>query len=346
MTGASARRPGRVGTRPGPQRARELFERLIAPGTPDDERLTLLRRTQRYRLTPALLHQWAEMLRREMLPFPVAAGDRTLDLCGSGGAPLPSFNVSTVSALVVASEGVPVIKHGNRSSRGLTGSTDLLEAWGLPVARSRAFGPETYRRYRLAFLHAPLYHPAVARVAAARRAIGRRTVFNLMGPLLTPVRPAYQLVGAPDRTSARLLVESLRRRGVGRVLGVTSAEGCDEFSPRSSTALLWALGDRRASATLRPETLLEPSERRGPWGSLTPRASARAADAVLAGAPGARRGAVVLTSGAALCLAGRAASLEAGVRRARELIDSGRPAELRSRLQELARSSDWLEETG
>ncbi|EQD46563.1 anthranilate phosphoribosyltransferase, partial [mine drainage metagenome] len=168
-----------------------------------------------------------------------------------------------LSALVVASEGVPVIKHGNRSSRGWTGSTDLLEAWGLPVARSRAFGQQTYRRFGIAFLHAPLYHPAVARLAAARRRVGQRTVFNLMGPLLTPVRPTYQLVGAPDRSSARLLVEGLRRRGVRWVVGLTSREGCDEVSPRNPTSLLWAVGRRRSSATLRPETLLEPSERRG-----------------------------------------------------------------------------------
>ncbi|EQD28413.1 Glycosyl transferase, family 3 domain protein, partial [mine drainage metagenome] len=130
-----------------------MFERLIASETPEDERVALLRRTQRFRLTSSLLHDWAETLRREMLPFEGAEGDRVLDLCGSGGAPQPSFNVSTLSALVVASEGVPVIKHGNRSSRGWTGSTDLLEAWGLPVARSRAFGQQTYRRFGIAFLH-------------------------------------------------------------------------------------------------------------------------------------------------------------------------------------------------
>ncbi len=344
MTGRPPRRPRRAGAGRGPTRAPEVFARLIAPGTPDPERLTLLRRTRRYRLTAGRLHQWAEMLRREMLPFPAAAGHRTLELCGSGGAALPSFNVSTVSALVVASAGVPVVKHGNRSSRGLTGSTDLLEAWGLPVARSRAFGEASYRRYRIAFLHAPLYHPAMGRVAATRRRIGQRTVFNLMGPLLTPVRPAYQLVGAPDRASARLLVECLRRRGVGWVVGLTSDEGSDEIAPRGSTTLLWALGDRRSSATLHPEALLEPSERRGPWGPLPPKTAARAADAVLAGGGGARRGAVVLTAGAALLLAGRAASLEAGVARARELIDSGRAEDLRRRLQELALGSDWQED--
>ncbi|EQD35906.1 anthranilate phosphoribosyltransferase, partial [mine drainage metagenome] len=175
------------------------------------------------------------------------------------------------------------------------------------------------------------------------RRVGQRTVFNLMGPLLTPVRPTYQLVGAPDRSSARLLVEGLRRRGVRWVVGLTSREGCDEVSPRNPTSLLWAVGRRRSSATLRPETLLEPSERRGSWGPLSPRASARAADALLAGAMGARRGAVVLTAGAAFYLTGRTSSLTAGVMRARRLIDSGRPEDLRRRLQDLARESDWTE---
>jgi len=322
----------------------EPFERLIAPDTDNGERIALLRQILRLPLTGARLHGWAELLRREMRPFPVPPEDRPIDLCGSGGARVPSFNVSTVSALVVASDRVPVVKHGNRSSRGLTGSTDLLEAWGLPVARSRSFGRETYRRYRIAFLHAPLFHPAVARVAAARRALGRRTVFNLMGPLLTPARPTYQLVGAPDIGSARVLVSALRLRGVERILGLSSLEGCDEISPQRPTALWWALGARRRPANLRPETLLEASERRGSWGPLRPRASARAAEAVLAGSPGARRGAVVLTSAAAFVLARRASNLEAGVARARELIDTGRPLELLHRLRELAARDDWPEE--
>lgn len=338
------RPPRRRPPKPAPHPAQGLFERLIGPETDDVERLALLRRIQDLPLTGARLHRWAEVLRREMRPFPVPSTDQTIDLCGSGGAPVPSFNISTVSALVVASDGIPVIKHGNRSSRGLTGSTDLLEAWGLPVARSRSFARATYRRYRIAFLHAPLFHPAVARVAAARRTLGRRTVFNLMGPLITPARPTYQLVGAPDAESARLLADALRRRGVRRVVGLRSSEGCDEISPQRPTTLWWALGSRPRSATLRPETLLEPAERRGAWGALRPRASARAAEALLAGAHGARRGAVVLTSAAALVLARRSPSLEAGVVRARELIDSGRPKELLGRLRELAAGDEWPEE--
>jgi anthranilate phosphoribosyltransferase len=320
-----------------------LFQRLIAPETSEPERIALLRRLERVPWTPEVLHAWATMLRRRAIPFPVPRGDRTLDLCGTGGARLPSFNVSTVSALVVATAGVPVVKHGNRSARGLTGSSDLLDAWGLPILRSRDFARESYRRYRIAFLHAPLYHPSMKAVASARRALGRRTAFNLMGPLINPVRPTYQLVGAPDARTADILAQALRLRRVRRVLGLSSPEGCDEISPHHPTQATVRIEDRRRGILLLPDQLLTPSERRGSWAPLPPRQAARAADRILEGALGARRGAVLLTSATALWLAQRVATLEEGVEQARELLDHGDAAMLRDRLKALAHESDWPE---
>jgi anthranilate phosphoribosyltransferase len=228
-----------------------------------------------------------------------------------------------VSAFVVAAAGVPVVKHGNRSSRGLCGSSDLLEALGLPVTESLTFGRATYRRFRLAFLHAPLYHPVTKAVAGARRAAGVPTLFNKLGPLSNPAPVAYQLVGVADIAAARCAAEVLRNLGRRSAMAVTSTEGCDEFSPRRETrAILWT-GRKLVSRSFRATALLPLEDRQGSWDALPADAAAEEARRVLAGGGGARRGSVLLTAGAALWLAGAARDPATGVDRARETLDSG-----------------------
>ena len=308
--------------------AHRTFETLISPRSDDTRRIALLLALARRRTDSGELTRFVREMRRRAVPFPLPSRDHPIDLCGSGGARTPSFNVSTVSAFVVAAAGAPVVKHGNRSSRGLCGSSDLLEALGLPVTDSLAFGRATYRRFRLAFLHAPLYHPATRAVAAARRAVGSPTVFNTLGPLSNPAPISYQLVGVADRATARCAAEVLRNLGRRRAMAMTSDEGCDEFSPRRHTStVLWtgrALVERSVSAA----DLLLPDERRGSWGALPAEAAAEEARRVLAGGGGARRGSVLITAGAALWISGRAPRLAEGVEQAREALDSGRAESL------------------
>ncbi len=317
--------------------ARELFELLLRAGTSDLERAAVLVALAARELTGAELAAFAMEMRRRARPFPIPSGDAPIDLCGSGGAPTPSFNVSTVSAFVVAAAGVPVVKHGNRSASGICGSSDLLEALGLPVTTSREFPRATYRARRIAFLHAPLFHPATRAVVDARRALGIPTVFNRLGPLSNPARVPYQLAGAATAELAGTFADALRRLGVRRGASMASTDGCDEFSPRAPTLVrLW---DRRRSGTrqVRPERHLSPRERRGPWTALAPREAAAVTERILAGGDGARRGAVLLTSGTALWLTGAAGSLGAGVGQARTVLDTGAAAELLAELRSLAR---------
>ena len=276
-------------------------------------------------------------LRRRARPFRVSRSDRAVDLCGSGGARRPSFNVSTVSALVVAAAGTPVVKHGNRSSRGQCGSSDLLTALGLPIESSVPFARASYARFHIAFLHAPLFHPATRAVVAARRVLGIPTIFNRLGPLSNPAGVSVQVVGVPDLDTATRVAGALRRLGVRRGLAMTSEEGCDEFSPRRRTqAVRW---DPRAlhRLTVDPRAYLEPDERRGDWGPLPPAEAALETERILAGGGGARRGAVLLTSGAVLWVAGRAPTLGRGVGRAREALDGGGAETLLTNLRRLAR---------
>ncbi|HLM91179.1 MAG TPA: anthranilate phosphoribosyltransferase [Thermoplasmata archaeon] len=316
---------------------RGIFDLLLAPSTSEVERVGLLRALTLRHETPHELALLASEMRRRARPFRVPPSDRAVDLCGSGGARRPSFNVSTVSAFVVAAAGTPVVKHGNRSTRGPCGSSDLLAALGLPIDSSIPFARASYARYRIAFLHAPLFHPATRAVASARRALGIPTIFNRLGPLSNPAGVSVQVVGVPNLSAAGRVATALRRLGVRRGLAMTSEEGCDEFSPQYRTrGVRW---DPRGMhrVTVVPSRYLEPDERRGDWGPLPPPAAAEETERILAGGGGARRGAVVLTSGAVLWVAGRTSSLAQGVDRAREALDGGGAESLLADLRRLAR---------
>jgi len=314
---------------------RSTFQALVSPRSTDTDRGALLVALALRRTTADELAQFVREVRRQARPFPIPSGDRPIDLCGSGGARTSSFNVSTVSAFVVAAAGLPVVKHGNRSSRGPCGSSDLLEALGLPVVESVPFSRATYRTLKLAFLHAPLYHPATRAVAAARRAVGIPTLFNQLGPLSNPARIAFQLVGVPDRLTAERTIRVLARLGRSRAMTVTSVEGCDELSPKRETwAFLWSNG-RLSRRTIVARELLSPEDRRGSWTALPPREAAEETRRILAGGGGARRGAVLLTAGSALWTAGASPTLRRGIDRAREALDSGRAEEILDKMVEI-----------
>jgi anthranilate phosphoribosyltransferase len=315
--------------------ARRTFDRLLAPAASDAERASILVALASRRDSPQELTAFAGELRRRARPFPVPRREGAIDLCGSGGAFRPSFNVSTVSAFVVAAAGAPVVKHGNASARGPCGSSDLLRALGLPIDRSPAFARESYRRYRLAFLHAPLYHPTTGAVGPARRLLGIPTLFNRLGPLSNPANVPFQVVGVPNAEAGRTMATALGLLGTLGAISMASEEGCDEFSPREETFLFRWTGRKVVRATVHPEEYLPLEDRRGSWGALPPAAAAEEARRILAGGGGARRGSVLLTSGAALWVSRRAPTLSAGLDGAREALDDGRAEELLHRLEEL-----------
>jgi len=307
---------------------RRTVDRLLAEDASEAERSAILVALASRRDSATELTGFANELRRRAVPFPVPRADGAVDLCGSGGARRPSFNISTVSAFVVAAAGVPVVKHGNASARGPCGSSDLLRALGLPIDGEPAFARECYRKHRLAFLHAPLFHPTTRAVGPARRFLGIPTLFNRLGPLSNPAHVPYQIVGVPNPPIARTMADALAQLGTRGALTMTSTEGCDEFSPRADTLAFQWTGRRVVRRVFRPEEHLPREDRRGPWGALPPSVAAEEAARLLAGGGGARRGSVLLTSGAAIWIAGRAGSFPEGIDIAREALDSGRAEEL------------------
>ncbi|HLY76433.1 MAG TPA: anthranilate phosphoribosyltransferase [Thermoplasmata archaeon] len=324
---------------------RALVGRLVDASTDDLERAALLVALRAKGETPREVQAFAQELRRRSVAFPGPRTDGAVDLCGSGGARTPSFNIGTVSAFVVRAAGVPVAKHGNRSARGsargYAGSSDLLEALGLPVTTSADFARESYRRFGLAFLHAPLYHTATSAVMPVRRGLGIPTVFNQLGPLTNPANVPFQVVGCPEPLVAERVARILPKLGVRAGIAVAGDDGTDEFTPRgTSQCYVWARG-RLARRAIRAADLLAAEDRTGGWGPLPAPAAAEEATRLLAGGGGARRGSILLTSGAALWISGRTADLPTGVRQAQGALDDGRAEALLRAMQQLARERNW-----
>lgn len=264
------------------------------------------------------------------LELDAALLDRAVDTCGTGGDGAGTINVSTIAALVVAAAGVPVVKHGNRAASSLSGSADLLEAWGVTIDLGPAEARAVLDQVGVTFLFARSYHPAMRHVAAVRSALGVRTVFNLLGPLANPARVRRQVVGVPDPAVGELVAATLARLGHHRALVVHGGDGLDELTTtttsrvwevRAGDVAEWSVDPRELG--LAPATL---DDLRG--GDV---ATNRAlADAVLAGGTGAHADLVALNAAAALLVAGAVEDLAVGLDRAREVLRDGRARDVLS----------------
>ncbi len=252
-----------------------------------------------------------------------AANRHLVDTCGTGGDSLGTLNVSTLSAIVAAGAGLPVAKHGNRSVTSRCGSADLLEALGVPIDLEPHDVSACLGTTGLAFLFAPRFHPALRHAADARRSIGVRTIFNLLGPLCNPAGARRQLMGVYDRGGLRAMAEVLRSLGTRHAMVVHGGDGMDEVTVTDSTAVAEVRDGRIRAWTLTPEDVglkrWSPRSLRGGG----PAANAARALKVLQGARGAPRDITVLNAGAALYVGGLARSLKEGVTRAAGSIDSG-----------------------
>ena len=258
-----------------------------------------------------------------------------LDVCGTGGDRLNTFNISTTVALVAASAGVSVAKHGNRAATSQAGSADVLEALGIKIDLTPEQAAVSLRDHHFAFLFAPNYHPAFKQIGPARRLCGERgqtTIFNFLGPLLNPARPNAQLVGVPRRQLCAPIAAVLQSLGVGRGMVVCGsvAEGgkkryLDEFSTLGNNhvvefspgaARLRSISPRRFP--VQPATLAD-------WAGGDRQANAEIVRRLLHGEErGPKRDAVLLNAAAALYVAGKSRSCAAGWKLAADLIDSGK----------------------
>lgn len=275
----------------------------------------------------------AEAMRRRVPPLRTRRAP-LLDTCGTGGGEAGSkFNISTTVAVVTASCGVAVAKHGNRSVTSRTGSADVLEALGVRLDLTPENAGRSLDRLGLTFLFAPNYHSAMRNAADARKDMGVRTVFNLLGPLTNPAGASRQLLGVYADTYVATLAEVLRQLGSERAMIVHGADGMDELSVFAKNHVAEVEDGRIREYTLDPaEYGLAHTDRAAVAGG-SPQENATRIRAVLAGETGPARDIVVLNAAAALVVAGVAPDLRAGIERARQALDSGEAAR---KLEELA----------
>ncbi len=263
-----------------------------------------------------------------------------VDTCGTGGDGLGTVNVSTMAAIVAAGAGIPVAKHGNRSVSSRCGSADLLEALGVSVDLDPAQALDCLDRTGMTFLYAPRFHPALQRAAAARHAIGLRTIFNLIGPLCNPARAPRQVIGVHAPGPMRVLADVLRDLGARRALLVHGSDGMDEITVTGPTAAVELRGEKIRALRIHPE---KAGVKLWPAAALKgggPARNAECAIKVLEGRPGALRDITILNAGAAIWIGGMAKSLRGGVRIAARAIDEGAAAAVLERLRDRTRARD------
>ncbi|RZM06844.1 MAG: anthranilate phosphoribosyltransferase, partial [Sphingomonas sp.] len=253
--------------------------------------------------------------------IPIDAPPGTIDVCGTGGDGHHTLNVSTAVSLVVAAAGVPVAKNGNRAASSKAGAADTLEALGLDMAAAGASAERTLAELGICFLFAANHHPAMKRIQPIRQRLGRRTIFNLMGPLANPAHVTRQLVGIARPDYAGLYAEVLEQLGTEAAFVVSGEEGLDELSSAGPSVVV-SVGAASLPSRVSPEDAGLP---RAPLSAIRggdPAYNALALRRLLAGETGPYRDAVLLNAAAAFVLADRAPDLPAGAALAAEQLDS------------------------
>lgn len=267
----------------------------------------------------------------------VTSQDKLLDTCGTGGSGVHKLNISTVSAIIAASTGVRVAKHGNRSASGRTGSADVLEALGVNIQLDGTQAATCLDQIGICFMFAQLYHPAMKHAAVPRKELGVRTVFNMLGPLTNPAGADRQVLGVYDRNRTETVAYVLRELGLKRALVVASEDGLDEISLSAPTQVSELRNGDVRTYHISPEAIGLKTQ---PLTSVLGGDAATNANLIhriLQGEQGAHREIVLANAGACIYIAGQADSITEGVKIAANAIDSG---------VALAKLDQWIEITG
>ncbi len=247
-----------------------------------------------------------------------------LEIVGTGGDGANSFNISTTSSLVIAAGGVPVAKHGNRAASSKSGAADVLEALGVKITLTPERSAEILKKINICFLFAQNYHIAMKYVAPIRKELSIRTVFNILGPLSNPAGANMELMGVYDQALVEPLAQVMANLGVNRGMVVYGQDSLDEISMCAPTSVCEIKDGKFTSYEITPEQFGYTRCEKEALTGGTPAENAEITKAILKGEKkGAKRQAVCLNAGAALYIAGKADSAEAGVKLAESLIDSG-----------------------
>jgi anthranilate phosphoribosyltransferase len=267
----------------------------------------------------------AAAMRRRVVPIPHTA-EAVIDTCGTGGDGRGTFNISTAAALTAAAAGLPVAKHGNRSVSSRSGSADVLAALGVRIEVDPATAGRAIDQVGIAFLFAPLLHPAMREVMPVRRELGLRTIFNVLGPLTNPAGARRQLMGVYAESLVEPIGQVLRDLGAEHALVVHGSDGLDEITTTGPTHVSEVRGGQVTTYSIEPERF---GIRRASLEDLAgggPEENASLMHRVLSGEEGPLADITALNAGAALYVGGLIPSIEEGVGRAREMLASGAAA--------------------
>ena len=247
-----------------------------------------------------------------------------LEIVGTGGDGAQSFNISTVSAFVLAAGGVKVAKHGNRAASSKCGTADCLEALGINIVQEPEKAVELLQKAGMCFFFAQKYHASMKYVGPIRKELGIRTVFNILGPLTNPGHPTMQLLGVYDEYLLEPLAKVLTSLGVKRGLVVYGQDKLDEISLSAPTSVCEIDNGKFKTYEIKPEDFGLTRCTREDLRGGEPAENAQIAISILKGEKGPRRDTVLMNAGAGLYIAGKASSIADGIRLAGELIDSGK----------------------
>ena len=299
-----------------------------------DDAVWFLEHQDMTRVTPRELAGAVDAVMARMVPFP--AFPDAVDCCGTGGDGRSTYNISTAVAFVVAARGVQVAKHGGRAVSSQSGSADVLEALGVKTKTTPERAAKILETIGISFLYAPTFHPGFARLEPIRKALGKRTIFNLIGPLCNPARVKRQLIGVFAPEYCGLVAETAQLLGHTHVMVVHGDDGTDELSIAGTTHVAQLIDDKVTYASIRPQDAeLMPQPAKALIGGNAAQ-NAKALLDVLDGVSSPYTDAVLLNAGAMLMLADKAATLYDGMALARSGIARG---DARRKLDELISAS-------
>ncbi|MBI3999984.1 MAG: anthranilate phosphoribosyltransferase [Candidatus Omnitrophica bacterium] len=266
------------------------------------------------------------VIRKLEKPIPHKSLPYLVDGCGTGGDGVSTFNISTIASIVAAGAGAHVAKHGNRSISSKCGSADLLEALGVKIDASPKRMLKALRECRIAYFHAPLYHPAFKTLQSLRGELAKkkiRTIFNLAGPLLNPLRPSRQVIGVFKKSLIPVMAEAAKKLNLIHVLIVWNYDGTDELTTTNKSLLAQLWKGRIKMTTILPKTYGFKTGNRTALKGGNPKLNREIASRILEGKDrGIRRDVILLNAAAILYASGRANSLKEGIKLAVRSIDS------------------------
>ena len=309
----------------------EVFSEVMDGRATDVQKTALLIALRMKGETAAEITGAAMAMRERVTPLTVDR-ERIIDTCGTGGDGRGTFNVSTIAALVAAGAGASVAKHGNRAVSSSCGSADVLAELGVNIDLDAARMSEVLRRTGISFLFAPKLHPAMGAVAAIRRELGVRTIFNVLGPLTNPAFARRQVLGVYSRHLVDVVAHVLLALGADHAMVVHSHDGLDEISISAPTYVSEVRDGELFSYELQPEEICVERHSIESIAGGDARENARIAREVLGGVNDARSEIVAANAGAALYVSGAASTIRDGVTMAREAIANGSAM---AKLQEL-----------